>query len=244
MKLYGIIGYPLGHSFSKKYFTDKFLREAVTGCSYETFPMESIDEIKQLLINNPTLCGLNVTIPHKKNVIAFLDDTTKLPKGLTACNCIKIKNKKLVGYNTDVVGFEQSLVPLLKKYHTDALILGNGGAAEAVKFVLDKLHINYQVVSRRPHQVSHLSYEDVTATLLKKNLLIINTTPLGTFPNVNEYPDILYQHLSPKHFLYDVVYNPAKTMFLQKGEAHGAIIKNGYDMLVIQAEESWRIWNE
>jgi shikimate dehydrogenase len=244
MKLYGIIGYPLGHSFSQQYFSQKFSQEGITDCQYQVFAIENIDKLPAILKNNPQLCGINVTIPHKQNVLKFLDDAANLPSGLSACNCIKITNGKLLGYNTDVIGFEKSLQPLLQPHHKKALILGNGGAAEAVKFVLDKLSIAYKVVSRKLHDGSHLTYNDLNETIVKEHTFIINTTPLGTFPNVDDCPSIPYQHVSPKHYLFDLVYNPAKTLFLQKAAAQGAAIKNGYDMLLIQAEESWRIWNE
>ncbi len=243
MKQYGIIGYPLSHSFSQKYFTEKFTREGIANCSYQMFPLPDILELKNIIANNPGLCGFNVTIPHKQSVLALLNDTSKLPQALKACNCIKIVNGKLVGYNTDVIGFEQSLLPKLKSHHNNALILGNGGAAEAVKFVLKKLHISYTIVSRKLHDGSDLTYTNLNEDILKNHTLIINTTPLGTFPNVNEYPAIPYQYLTPQHFLFDLVYNPPKTLFLQKGEGQGAAVQNGYDMLVIQAEESWKIWN-
>jgi shikimate dehydrogenase len=244
MRVYGIIGYPLGHSFSQKYFTEKFAKESITDCSYEMFPIQDIAELKNIIAGNPNLCGLNVTIPHKQSALALLDDSTNLPQGLNACNCIKINNGKLIGYNTDVTGFEQSLLPQLKSHHTSALILGNGGAAEAVKFVLHKLNIQYKVVSRKLHDGYDLTYADLNEAAIKAHTLIINTTPLGTSPNVNECAAIPYQYLTPQHFLFDLVYNPAKTLFLQKGEEQGAAIQNGYDMLVIQAEESWRIWSE
>lgn len=243
MKLYGIIGYPLGHSFSKKYFTEKFQTEGIENTSYEVFPLQAIEELKTLLQQNPTLCGINVTIPHKQSVLAFLDDKTHLPESLHACNCIKIQHGKLTGYNTDIVGFEKSLLPLLKNFHTHALILGNGGAAEAVKFVLNKLNIVFKVVSRKLHDGSDFIYSDLNKEILSQHLLIINTTPLGTFPKEDECADIPYEYITAQHLMYDLVYNPAETLFLQKGKAKGAAVKNGYDMLVIQAEEGWRIWN-
>jgi shikimate dehydrogenase len=244
MRRYGIIGYPLGHSFSQKYFTEKFIKEGITNCSYEMFPIPDIAELKNIIANTPNLCGLNITIPHKQSVLAFLDDTSKLPQGLQASNCIKISNGKLIGYNTDVMGFEQSLLPQLKSHHKNALILGNGGAAEAIKFVLQKLNIHYKVISRKLHDGSHLTYADLNEQIIKAHTLIINTTPLGTFPNVNECAAIPYQYLTAQHFLFDLVYNPAKTLFLQKGEQQGAATQNGYDMLVVQAQESWKIWSE
>lgn len=243
MKVYGLIGYPLGHSFSQKYFTEKFLQSGISNCRYDLFPLETINRLPALLQHTPGICGLNITIPHKQNIIPFLDDTTQLPKGLSACNCIKITEGKMVGFNTDIAGFEQSLSPLLKPYHTNALVLGNGGAAEAVKFVLNKLKIQYKVVSRELHSDSQLTYRNLNEKIIEEHLLIINTTPLGTFPNIGESPNIPYQYLTPQHYLFDLVYNPGKTHFLQKGEEKGAIIKNGYEMLVLQAEESWKIWN-
>lgn len=244
MKCYGVIGYPLDHSFSKKYFTEKFKQEGITDCCYEMFPLKTIDELKDLLIvQYPDLVGLNITIPYKRSVLHFLTDATNIPAGLNACNCMRIVDENIIGYNTDVIGFEKSLYPLLKAHHTDALILGNGGAAEAVKFVLQKLNISYKIVSRKIHEGSHLTYGDLDEAIIKENKLIINTTPVGTSPNVDECPAIPYQYISAAHLLFDLVYNPEKTLFLQKGEEHGAAIKNGYEMLVLQAEESWKIWN-
>lgn len=243
MKVYGIIGYPLGHSFSQKYFTEKFSHLGITNCRYEVFPIESVSSFPGLLKNNPALCGLNVTIPHKQSIIQYLDNTSFLPAGLSACNCIKIQDGILTGFNTDILGFEQSLLQELKPYHTKALVLGNGGAAEAVKFVLQKLHIPYTIVSRKLHKDTLLTYENLTESIIKEHPLIINTTPLGTYPRIDECPDIPYQGFTAFHYAFDLVYNPVKTLFLQKAEANGATIKNGYDMLVIQAEESWRIWN-
>jgi len=244
MKLYGLIGYPLGHSFSKQYFTEKFSLLGITDHSYEAFAIKSIAELPGLLKANGELCGLNVTIPYKQDILPFLTDVSHLPEGVLACNCISISGEQLIGYNTDVIGFEQSLVTQLKPQHSRALILGSGGAAEAIKYVLTKLNVSFKVVSRKLHEGSDLVYGDLDETIIKEHLLIINTTPLGTFPNVAEYPAIPYHHLTPAHYLFDLVYNPSKTVFLQKGEAKGAIVKNGYEMLVLQAEESWRIWNE
>jgi shikimate dehydrogenase len=243
MRLFGLIGYPLSHSFSRNYFSEKFEKEGINGCRYELFPLATIEELKPLLEKNPELDGLNVTIPYKKQVLPYLDES-RLPEGLSACNCINIINGKLVGYNTDTTGFEKSLVPLLKTYHQKALVLGNGGATAAVVFVLNKLGINYDIVSRKKHDLSTLTYRDINKKIITENLLIINTTPLGMQPDTDSCPDIPYQFLSNKHLLYDLVYNPAKTLFLQKGEEQGATIKNGEEMLLLQAEESWRIWNE
>ncbi len=243
MRIFGIIGYPLDHSFSQKYFTDKFQREEINDCIYKTFLIKNIDELKGILERSPQPEGLNVTIPHKQSVLSLLDDSSNIPSELNACNCIKIIDGKLFGYNTDVIGFERSLLPLLKDHHTQALILGNGGAAEAVKYVLQKLNINYRIVNRRIHKDAQLTYADLDENIIKENTLIINTTPVGTFPALFQCPEIPYQYLTSKHLLYDLVYNPEKTLFLINGEKQGAAIKNGYEMLVLQAEESWRIWN-
>lgn len=243
MRQFGLIGYPLAHSFSQKFFTEKFEKENLTDCRYDTFSIPSIDALAVILRENPALCGLNVTIPYKEQVLSFLDDESTLVKKIKACNCIKIENGKLIGHNTDAPAFEQSLKEKLQPHHTKALILGTGGAAKAVEYSLRQLNIAYKYVSRKPSAKS-FSYEQLTGSLMQEYTLIINTTPLGMHPNIVEAPQIPYQVLTSKHYLYDVVYNPIKTLFLQKGEMQGAAIKNGYEMLVLQAEESWRIWNE
>jgi shikimate dehydrogenase len=243
MRLFGLIGYPLTHSFSKKYFAEKFEKEQLANCHYELFPIKSVYEIRDIVARHPDLEGLNVTIPYKQLVLRHLDSTRGIPEEIRACNCIRIRNGKLEGFNTDIIGFEQSLLSLLKPHHKKALILGNGGAAAAVSYVLQKLDIAFEIVSRKVHDGSTLTYQDIQEHVMQTHLLIINTTPLGTFPNVEQAPDIPYQCLTPEHYLYDLVYNPDKTLFLQKGEARGASIKNGLEMLLIQAEESWRIWN-
>lgn len=242
MRLFGLIGYPLGHSFSKKYFTEKFEREGIAGCQYELFPIENIGLLPELLQQNPGLEGLNVTIPYKLQVLPFLTESN-IPGGLGACNCIKIVNGQLTGYNTDVVGFEQSFVRQLQPSHTKALLLGNGGASAAVVHCLKKLGIDYKIVSRQPRPDSHLTYADITPALIKETPVIINCSPVGTYPNVNDCPTLAYESITNHHYLFDLVYNPTKTLFLQKGEEKGAAIQNGYDMLVGQAEEAWRIWN-
>lgn len=242
MRLFGLIGYPLSHSFSKQYFTKKFEHEEITECRYDLFPLKTINDLPLLIKNNPELEGLNITLPYKKQVLSFLDDS-HIPDGLEACNCINISDGKLVGYNTDVTGFEKSLQPLLKSFHKKALVFGNGGATEAVIYVLRKLRIEFDIVSRKKHNGSAFVYKDVDKKLLEECSVIINTTPLGMYPDTETCPDIPYQFISGKHLLYDLVYNPAKTQFLQKGEEKGAAIKNGEEMLKLQAEESWRIWN-
>jgi shikimate dehydrogenase len=243
MRLFGLIGYPLSHSFSKKYFTEKFEQEGLTDCRYELFPITTINELPGILIKHPKLEGLNVTVPYKRQVISFLHSINNIPAGVNACNCIHIKDEKLIGYNTDVIGFEKSFTPLLKPHHKKALVLGNGGAASAVVFVLKKLSIDFIIVSRELHGDSALTYKDIHEQLMKECNIIINTTPLGMYPNEKSCPSIPYQFISENHLLYDLVYNPAKTLFLQKGEELGAAIKNGEEMLNLQAEESWKIWN-
>lgn len=240
--MFGLIGYPLSHSFSRKYFTAKFEQEGMTDCRYELFPLKTIEELPSLLKNYPELEGLNVTIPYKKQVLSYLD-STHIPAGMDACNCINISESSLAGYNTDITGFEKSLIPLLKSYHKKALVLGNGGATSAVIFVLQKLGIGFSIVSRKKSDGAAFTYNDLDKAIMTENKVVINTTPLGMFPDTNTCPDIPYRFISGKHLLYDLVYNPAKTLFLQKGEETGAVIKNGEEMLMLQAEESWRIWN-
>ena len=243
MRRFGLIGYPLSHSFSQKFFTDKFREEGIADCIYENFPLENIDALRSVLENHADLVGINVTIPYKEKVIPYLHHQNDVVKQIGACNCIKIVNGELYGYNTDVTGFEQSLRPLLETHHNKALVLGTGGAAKTIHFVLDKLGIHFLEVSRQPFSGRQISYEQITADVLESHTLIINTTPLGMYPKVEECPPIPYHLLTSRHYLFDLVYNPAKTLFLQQGEAEGAVIKNGSDMLVIQAEESWKIWN-
>ena len=258
MKKFGLIGFPLGHSFSKKYFTEKFEREGLKDHAYELFPMENISDIEQLLKNNPDLCGLNVTIPHKIGVMFYLDKVDKDAKAIDAVNCIKVigtnslesffsgdfsPNKvRLEGYNTDAFGFETSLKPLLKKHHHKALVLGSGGASRAVTFILDKLKIDYKIVSRKKGR-KQITYADLTKNMMDDYLLIINTTPLGQAPDISACVDIPYEFIGEKHLLYDLVYNPAETEFLKRGKANGATIKNGEEMLHLQAEKAWEIWN-
>jgi len=242
MRRFGLIGFPLSHSFSQKYFAEKFRREGLSDAVYENFPIASIGELKKVLENHPDLLGINVTIPYKRQVLSFLDHKEHLP--IDACNCIKISNGKLSGYNTDTIGFEKALLPKLQSIHSKALVLGTGGASEAVCWVLKKLGITTRIVSRQAGKTSILGYDELDEQIMKENLLIINCTPLGMTPKVNEYPQIPYQFLGPSHYLFDLIYNPSKTIFLQKGESHGSTIENGASMLVYQAEESWKIWNQ
>jgi shikimate dehydrogenase len=239
MRVFGIIGKPLSHSFSQKYFQAKWATEGVSDCRYELFPLESIHELPTMLQRQQELCGFNVTIPYKQQVILFLDDTSHLP--LNACNCIKIVDGKLIGYNTDVQGFEDSFLSARQPHHNRALVLGTGGASVAVQYVLRKLHIPYAIVSRQPGY--DFPYAELNSEILNLHNIIINTTPLGTFPNTEKCPELPYGFITPQHYCYDLVYNPAKTLFLRKAETQGATTKNGQDMLEIQAEANWKIWN-
>ena len=245
MKTYGLIGYPLSHSFSQKYFTEKFVREHITDYEFKKFPLEDINNFPALIKNNPSLCGLSVTIPHKQNVMKFLDEMDESAKEVGAVNCIKIeqtksKRQKTKGFNTDIFGFQQSLKPLLKRHHNRALILGTGGAAKAVAYILDISKIKFRLVSRTQND---FLYPDINQRVIEEYPLIINTTPLGMFPKVNECPNIPYEFLSSKHLLYDLTYNPEESLFLKKGKEKGAQIKNGLEMLHLQAEKAWEIWN-
>ncbi len=242
MRRYGLIGYPLSHSFSQKYFTEKFSALGIKDCVYENYSLKDISELTSILQSSKDICGLNITIPHKRNILDFVTEATEIVKEIGACNCIHFKDGKRIGYNTDVYGFTESLKPFLKNNHQNALILGTGGASAAVQYALKKMGIGIQYVSRNASE-SSISYEMLDEPLLSKYSLIINTTPLGMYPNVADCPPIPYQWLSPQHHLFDLVYNPSETTFLRLGKEQGASIQNGADMLVLQAEESWRIWN-
>jgi shikimate dehydrogenase len=246
MRTFGLIGYPLSHSFSKKFFTEKFRNEEIPDCQYELFPLEQVEALTTLLANTADLHGLNVTIPYKLEVMPFLDEIEDAAAKIGAVNCISIKEKQgaqwLKGYNTDAFGFKESLVPLLKTHHSKALILGNGGASKAVKYVLNEINIPFQVVVRTPADGCVL-YSEITPELLASHTLIINTTPLGMYPNVDQCPELPYQHLTSQHLAYDLVYNPEETTFLKKAQQMGAAVKNGMEMLYLQAERSWQIWN-
>jgi shikimate dehydrogenase len=247
MKTYGLIGYPLSHSFSKKYFTEKFQNEGITDHQYELFPIGDIKSLPDLLSENPSLCGLNVTIPHKVNVLCYLNEVDEAAEKIGAVNCISIKKFEgetyLKGYNTDAYGFEESLKPLLGPHHTKALVFGDGGAAKAVKYVLEKLNIQYQVVVRTAVPGA-LLYSEITPEILTSHQLLINTTPLGMSPNIDTFPEIDYSLVGSGHLAYDLVYNPLETTFLAKAAERGAAVKNGLEMLYKQAEKAWAIWNK
>lgn len=242
MRAFGLIGYPLGHSFSKKYFADKFEREGITGNAYELFPLEQIDQLEDLLASNPDLAGLNVTIPYKEQVIPYLDSMSPVVEEIGACNCIHIQEGRLMGHNTDVIGFSRSLLPKLKPHHRQALILGTGGSSKAVAYTLKELGIPFLQVSRTPAD-GMIAYEEIDQRMLESHTLLINTTPVGMFPDIAKAPAIPYEFIGTDHYLFDLVYNPERTRFLQEGALRGAAVENGSDMLVIQAEASWEIWN-
>lgn len=244
MKKYGLIGHPLTHSFSKKFFTEKFEKEQLNDCLYDLFDIPSINELTIILKNNPELKGLNVTIPYKEVVMDVLDEIDEEAKKIGAVNTIKIKNNKLTGYNTDYFGFKQSLKPFLEISQERALILGTGGASKAVYHALTSLNINCLFVSRNPKNENEISYEDVNEYVIRNHQIIVNTTPVGTFPNINEKPNIDYTQITAKHLLYDLVYNPAETQFLKEGKQKRAITLNGLQMLQLQAEKAWEIWND
>lgn len=244
-KQFGLIGFPLSHSFSEKYFADKFAREGIEGASYRNFPIEDIALLPELIVQNPGLIGLNVTIPYKELVIEHLDKLAPDAKEIHAVNTIVIHdNGRYHGYNSDIYGFDQSLSDLLPSdYDGGALILGSGGASKAVRYVCQRRDIPYLVVSRKEAQ-TFISYDDVDKAMLRDYRLIINTTPLGMHPNIDRAPNLPYDSLDDSHYLYDLIYNPAETRFLKQGVIHGCCIKNGLDMLVLQAERSWQIWND
>ncbi|MDE5417250.1 shikimate dehydrogenase [Labilibaculum sp. DW002] len=246
MDTFGILGYPLGHSFSKKYFTDKFKNDGVNA-DFLNFELPAISEFPKILNQHKNLKGFCVTIPYKQDVIQFLDEIDPLAKRIGAVNSVQIirdANKaKLVGYNTDIHGFMNSLKPFLNGVKPKALILGTGGVSKAVATGLEELEIPYTFVSRTAGE-NKLSYEMLTSQIMEDYHLIVNCTPLGTFPKDDTCPNIPYQFLTKNHFLYDVVYNPAETLFMKKGAEKGAQTINGLQMLLLQAERNWKIWNQ
>ena len=243
MRKFGLIGYPLGHSFSKQYFAEKFQRESLSDCAYANYEISQVSQLPGVLAD-PELSGLNVTIPYKESVISFLHHKNRVVEETGACNCICINKGILTGYNTDVIGFEESLNGKLTAGDKRALILGTGGSSKAVAWVLKKKGIACLFVSRKKTGAANqVSYEYLKPEMIRSHSLIINTTPLGMSPDTGDCPPIPYGHITSAHYLFDLIYNPSETLFLQKGKNAGARIKNGADMLVIQAEESWKIWN-
>lgn len=242
MTKFGIIGYPLGHSFSKGFFTEKFARESIDA-QYLNFEIPDVAMLPDVLRNNPELRGLNVTLPHKQAVILLLDEMSKEAKEIGAVNVIRVRNGKLKGFNSDIIGFTNSIKPLLMPHHKKALILGTGGASKAIRVGLNRLGIEWTYVSRSPRE-GMITYEDITAETLQAYTVIVNCSPVGMFPNVAQAPEIPYDCLSDKHLLFDLVYNPEETLFMKKGREQGATVKNGLEMLHLQAIASWDFWNE
>jgi shikimate dehydrogenase len=246
MRKFGLIGYPLGHSFSKKYFTEKFITERITDCSYENYPLENLDHFRELLTSEKDLSGLNVTIPYKSAIIGLLDTIDREAQEIGAVNVVKIKRHRdrilLTGYNTDATGIRDSLITYLKGNVTDALVLGTGGSSKAVCYVLKQFGLNVHLVSRERKQ-EILTYSDIDPDRLSYTQLIVNTTPLGMFPDIGSMPDIDYRGLNSTHILFDLVYNPELTAFLKMGVKQGCTVISGIKMLHSQAEKAWELWN-
>ena len=251
---FGLLGKNISYSFSKKYFTDKFVLGNLIDCSYENFDLQTIEEFSSIITNNPDLKGLNVTIPYKETIIPYLNKLSKNAAQIGAVNVIRITKKgpeaepngtklKLKGYNSDYYGFMKSLEPLLQPHHKKALILGTGGAAKAISFALDKLGILYTFVTREEKE-GMIDYNRINATTFDNHQIIINCTPIGTVPNTKEFPPIPYNFFTSNHIAFDLIYNPEETQFLKKAKKKGAVTKNGYEMLVLQAEKAWKIWNK
>ena len=243
MRKFGLIGRNISYSFSRKYFSEKFSREGIAA-SYENYDLQEIEEFPKVIATNPELKGLNVTIPYKQALFPFLDTLNPIAEEIGAVNTIKVeKDGSLTGYNTDYFGFAEALKPHLKPHHAKALILGTGGASRAVDYALRSLGITTTFVSRSPSK-NDISYEDLSAEVLKETTVIVNTTPLGTFPKTEEFPALPVEHLSSRHLLFDLIYNPPKTALMQMAEDKGATILNGQKMLGLQAEKAWQIWNQ
>jgi len=248
MKTYGLIGYRLGYSFSKGFFTEKFEKENLQEHEYVNFELDSIDEFPGIFEKNDHIAGLNCTIPYKQQIMPFLDEIDEEAATVGAINTVKIIRSedgvKLKGFNTDIYGFENSLKPMLNEKHKKALILGTGGASKAIKYILKKLGLSYVSASiEETLNEGEIRYEDINEELLKEYLVVINATPLGTFPKVDNCANIPYEFLTSDHVLFDLVYNPEETLFMKKGKAQGAAVKNGLEMLHLQAIKAWEIWN-
>lgn len=246
MKSYGLIGYPLGHSFSQKYFTEKFAKEKIDA-EYKLYPLESIEKVVEMMDNTPTLAGYNVTIPYKQQIMPYLDELDEEAREVGAVNVVRVTwkdgKRHLKGFNSDIYGFYNSIKPLIRpEIHKKALILGTGGASKAVSAMLRRLGIEYKFVSRTAKE-GQLTYEGLTQETMGEYKVIVNCSPLGTFPNVDSCPQIPYEHITKEHLAYDLVYNPEETLFLKKAKAQGAATKNGLEMLHLQAEGAWKQWN-
>lgn len=246
MDKYGIIGYPLGHSFSPGFFNEKFRNEGIDAV-YERYELSQIDLLPEIIASNPELCGLNVTIPYKQQIMQYLDELSEEAREIGAVNVVKVthngKNVHLKGFNSDVIGFSRSIEPLLEKYHKKALILGTGGAAQAIDYGLKQLGLETIKVSRyeRPDTIQ---YDKITPDVIKEYKVIINCTPIGMYPNTEECPNLPYEAMDSQHLLYDLIYNPDTTLFMKKGMERGAVVKNGLEMLLLQAYASWEFWHE
>jgi len=247
-KKYGLIGFPLGHSFSIVYFNNKFKSEKIDA-EYVNFEIKDIKELKYVISDHPDLCGLNVTLPYKMDVIPLLDSITDNARKIGAVNVIKFKKGgrfsklQLEGHNSDITGFKQSIEPILNETHRKALILGTGGASKAIFHGFEQLGIDALYVSRTPENNS-ITYDEISPEIIKDHTVIVNATPLGMYPKTDTCPDIPYQYLTPNHILYDLIYNPDDTLFMRKGKELGAVVKNGLEMLLLQAFISWEIWNK
>lgn len=247
MKKYGLIGYPLGHSFSKNFFNEKFHSENINA-EYINFEIPDIEDLPKIINDNADLAGLNVTIPYKEKVISYLDKVDDTAASIGAVNVIKIERIKrktrLTGYNSDIIGFTRSIEPMLEPHHKKALILGTGGSSKAIRQGLLQLNVDSLYVSRSKHNDSTITYQEITPQIMEEYNVIINCTPVGMYPQADKCPDIPYSLLTPRHLLYDLLYNPDTTLFMKKGSDHGALVKNGLEMLLLQAFASWDIWNE
>ena len=246
MKKFGLIGYPLGHSFSRNFFNEKFRSELINA-EYINFEIPSIDDLAKVIASNPNLVGFNVTIPYKEQIIPFLNAIDKDAEAIGAVNVVKVKHVKgkpfLTGYNSDIMGFTQSIESLLEPQHKKALILGTGGASKAINHGLKQLGLETLFVSRARKDKDTITYEDLTPAIMDEYKVIVNCTPIGMYPQADECPNIPYECLTPQHLLYDLLYNPDTTLFMKKGSDYGATVKNGLEMLLLQAFGSWDIWN-
>ncbi|SHJ52598.1 shikimate dehydrogenase family protein [Aquimarina spongiae] len=239
-KIYGLLGRDIGYSFSRGFFSEKFEKEHLD-CSYQNFDLKQIEDLKDVLTSS-NISGLNVTIPYKEDVISYLDELDPVAKNIGAVNVIRFDNDKLIGYNSDYYGFTESLKPLLHSNIKKALILGTGGASKAIAYSLSQLDISYTFVSRNP-DFNEMSYNQLDEDIIREFKLIVNCTPLGTHPNVDNYPNIPYEYITKDHVLFDLIYNPSETVFLKKGKEKGAQTANGLQMLIFQAQKAWEIWN-
>ena len=252
MKKYGLIGFPLGHSFSAKFFADKFAKEGLDA-RYDNYEMATVDALREFIAAEADLCGLNVTIPHKQAIIPMLNEMSEEAREIGAVNVIKItrlaepdaqgRTFHLKGFNSDIIGFMESIKPLLKPGHRKALILGTGGASKAIRVGLAKLGLEWKYVSRRPAE-GQFTYEDITPDIIHEYPVIVNCSPVGMYPHVDECPALPYEAMTSDNLLYDLVYNPLETSFMKRGQEHGATVKNGLEMLHLQAIASWEFWND